>query len=182
MKTNNENHLHAYNRMMEQVKTLADHLGYQDLKHAIKLAQDKAVNLGELTREEAEQIGDYLRRDLEDAGQYLADSQGELEDWLRFDLKLIEERILEMFALAADQTKLELIQLAERATHTDVLVSREAGRRKRPRHAGEYHTGDITSIGTLQCVACDELLHFHTTSHIPPCPKCHARVFKRLTP
>ena len=165
MNTNNENHLHAYNRMMEQVKTLADHLGYQDLKHAIKLAQDKAVNLGELTREEAEQIGDYLRRDLEDAGQYLADSHGELEDWLRFDLKLIEERILDMFALAADKTKLELIQLAERA-----------------RLAGEYHTGDITSIGTLQCVACDELLHFHTTSHIPPCPKCHARVFRRLTP
>ena len=164
MSTRNENHLHAYNRMMEQIKTLADHLGYQNLKHAIQLAKDKAVDLGELTSEEAEQIGDYLMRDLEDAGQYLADSNGEIKDWLRFDLKLIEARMLEMFALAADKTKLELMQLAERA-----------------RHAGEYHTGNITSIGTLQCVACGELLHFHATSHIPPCPKCHASVFRRPT-
>lgn len=157
-----EKHVNAYNRMMERVKTTADHLGYQNLKHAIQLAKDRAVELGELTREEAEQIGDYLVRDVEDAGQYLADSGGELKDWLRFDLQLIEERLLDMFALAADKTRLELIQLAENA-----------------RHAGEYHSGHITSIGTLQCVDCGELLHFHATSHIPPCPKCHGSVFTR---
>ncbi len=162
MASPNEKHLHAYNRMMEQVRTLADHLGYQNLKHAIQLAKDKAVDLGELTREEAEQIGDYLVRDLEDAGQHLAESGGELKDWLRFDLQLIEERLLEMFALAADKTKLEFMQLAERA-----------------RRASEYHTGNITSIGTLQCVSCGELLHFHATSHIPPCPKCHGNIFQR---
>lgn len=164
MNPRNEKHLHAYNRMMEQVKTLADHLGYQNLKHAIQLAKDKAVDAGELTREEAEKIGDYLVRDLEDAGHYLADNGGELKDWLRFDLELIEERLLEMFALAADKTKLELMQLAERA-----------------RRAGEYHTGNITSIGTLECTSCGELLHFHATSHIPPCPKCHGSIFRRAT-
>ena len=165
MDPRNEKHLHAYNRMMEQVKTLADHLGYQNLKHAIQLAKDKAVDLGELSREEAEKIGDYLMRDLEDAGHYLANNTGdELKDWLRFDLTLIEDRLLEMFALAADKTKLEFMQIAERA-----------------RRAGEYHTGNITSIGTLQCMSCGELLHFHATSHIPPCPKCRNSVFRRPT-
>ena len=164
MNPRNEKHLHAYNRMMEQVKTLADHLGYQNLKHAIQLAKDKAVDMGELTREEAEKIGDYLVRDLEDAGHYLANTDGDLKDWLRFDLELIEARLLEMFALVADKTKLELMQLAERA-----------------RRAGEYHTGNITSIGTLQCAGCGELLHFHATSHIPPCPKCHGSIFRRHT-
>ncbi len=164
MNPRNEKHLHAYNQMMEQVKTLADHLGYQNLKHAIQLAKDKAVDMGELTREEAEKIGDYLVRDLEDAGHYLANTDGDLKDWLRFDLELIEARLLEMFALVADKTKLELMQLAERA-----------------RRAGEYHTGNITSIGTLQCAGCGELLHFHATSHIPPCPKCHGSIFRRPT-
>ena len=162
MNPRNENHLHAYNRMMEQVRVLADHLGYQNLKHAIQIAKDNAVEVGELTREEAELIGNYLLRDLEDAGHYLADSGGELKDWLRFDLELIEDRLLEMFALAADKTKLEFMQLAERA-----------------RRAGEYHTGNIISIGTLECTRCGKLLHFHVTSHIPPCPQCHGSIFRR---
>ncbi|MFZ5595166.1 MAG: zinc ribbon-containing protein [Pseudomonadota bacterium] len=155
-------HLHAYDRMMERVKATMAHAGYQNLRHAVETAKDKAVELGELTREEAERIGDYLARDIEDAGTYLADTGGELKDWLRFDLRLIEDRLLEMFTAAADQTKLELLMLAERA-----------------RRASLYHSGEITGIGTLQCDNCGKLLHFHTVSHIPPCPSCHGGVFKR---
>lgn len=158
----NEKHLHAYDRMMERVKAAMAHAGYQNLRHAVEIAKDKAVELGELTREEAERIGDYLVRDIEDVGTYLAETGGELKDWLRFDLHLIEDRLLEMFAAAADQTKLELLMLAERA-----------------RQASLYHSGEITGIGTLRCDNCGKLLHFHAASHIPPCPKCHGAVFKR---
>ena len=157
--------LHAYNRMMERVTALLDKAEEATaplLKSSIDKAKDTAVELGELTRDEAELIGAYLRRDLEDAGDYLAETGDELKHWFHFDMALIEDRLLEMFSAAADQTKLALLQLARRA-----------------QRAAEYHSGEITTVGTLRCKACGELLHFHATGHIPPCPKCHGSVFER---
>jgi predicted RNA-binding Zn-ribbon protein involved in translation (DUF1610 family) len=160
-----EKAVHAYNRMMEQVKAFLEKTEKKTLaalQHGVELAKDKAVELGELSREEAERIGDYLRRDLEDAGEYLANTGEELSTWLHFDLNLVEERLWETFTAAADQTKLAFLDLARRA-----------------QRASEYHTGDLTTVGSLQCSACGELLHFHTTGHIPPCPRCRQTVFVR---
>jgi len=160
-----EKSVHAYNRMMERVKGLlerAEEKSLAALEHSVELAKDKSVELGELSREEAERIGAYLRRDLEDAGEYLADSGEELGNWLQFDLELVEDRLWEAFTAAADQTKLAYLELAQRA-----------------QRASEYHTGDLTTVGTLQCTKCGELLHFHATGHIPPCPQCHHTRFAR---
>lgn len=157
--------VHAYNRMMERVKDLlqrSENKTLATLAHSVERAKDKAVELGELSREEAERIGDYLRRDLEDAGEYLADTGEALSTWLQFDLELVEDRLWEAFTAAADQTKLAYLELAQRA-----------------QRASEYHTGDITTMGTLQCTQCGELLHFHATGHIPPCPRCHNTRFVR---
>jgi polyhydroxyalkanoate synthesis regulator phasin len=156
----------GYDRMMERIKTAierAEKNTWQALQQHINGAIDKAVELGELTREEAEKIGDYLRRDLHDAAAFLAESGADLAGWLRFDMDLIEQRLLEMFAIAADQTKLALMELEEQA-----------------RVASEYHTGDITSIGSLQCTRCGKIIYFHKTSHIPPCPSCANVTFTRV--
>ena len=40
-------------------------------------------------------------------------------------------------------------------------------------------SGEITSAGTLKCVACGDELHFKKTGRIPPCPKCHATEFRK---
>jgi len=161
------NHLvEAYNRMLERVKGAfidAEQNAIPTLANNIEKAREKAVELGEITREEAQRIGDYLQRDLEDAGEFLNQSGSELGDWLRFDLQLIEERLLEMFRLAADRTSVELNNLVQRA---DAI--------------GEWHTGEITGIGTLECKACGELIHFHKSGHIPPCPKCRESRYRRV--
>jgi predicted RNA-binding Zn-ribbon protein involved in translation (DUF1610 family) len=157
--------VHAYNRMMERVKDAlkqTEENTLEALRYNIDLAKEKAVELGELSREEAVKIGDYLRRDLEDAGEYLADSGAELSSWLQFDVEQVEERLWEAFTAAADQTKLAYLELEQRA-----------------QRASEYHTGELTSVGTLQCTKCGELLHFHSTGHIPPCPQCHHTHFAR---
>ncbi|MCP4126955.1 MAG: zinc ribbon-containing protein, partial [Gammaproteobacteria bacterium] len=86
----------------------------------------------------------------------------EFRNWFSFDLELIENRLLEMFANVADRTRVELDALAERA-----------------REAAFYHTGEITGPGTLICTECGKALHFHKAGHIPPCSKCHATSFKR---
>lgn len=161
----NEKSVHAYNRMMERVKESFEQVEDKTLaalQHSVDRAKDTAVKLGELTRDEAEEIGAYLRRDLEDAGEYLADTGKELRTWLHFDLELVEERLWEMFTAAADQTKLAYLELALRA-----------------QRASEYHTGEITTVGSLKCKACGEVLHFHATAHIPPCPQCRSTVFVR---
>lgn len=155
----------AYEKMLERVDGAfekAQETTLPALKKNIEHAQEKAVELGELTREEAEKIAGYLERDMKDAGEFLAETGEEFRSWLRFDMELIEDRLLEMFASVADQTRVELGKLAEQA-----------------RQASTYHTGEITGPGTLVCSGCGKELHFKKTGHIPPCAKCRGTEYKR---
>lgn len=158
--------IEAYNRMMAQVRQTAEEAGREvrpAMTHLVESAKEKAVELGELTRDEAEKVGEWLRRDIEDAADYLAgDEARDLIDWLKFDIRLVEERLLEIFTSVADKTRLELIELQRAAER-----------------ASEYHTGEITGIGALKCKGCGQEMHFHATGHIPPCPKCHGTRFDR---
>jgi hypothetical protein len=167
----------AYERMMERIRAAAEEAELElrpRLAYLLETAQDKAVELGELSREEAQRIGDYLRRDIEDAAAFLArdgngddgdktgGKSGELMDWLRLDLDIVEKRLLELFAGVADRTRLELLALEEQA-----------------RAASDYHSSEITGIGTLRCRGCGHELRFHATARIPPCPHCRGTVFAR---
>ena len=163
---NNEKLLHAYNQMMIRVSealSKATDAAEPALRQAVAAAEEKAIELGELSREEAIKIGEYMRRDLQDAGKYLAsDEAQELKDWLRFDITLIETKLMEMFLSVADQAKLDMLDFEEQLAE-----------------ATEYRTGEITGPGTLNCMDCGELLHFHKAGHIPPCPKCHGTYYVR---
>jgi len=165
-RSTNEKLVHAYNTMMERVKHAIEEAGEETRPKVAELvskAQKKAIELGEVTGEEAIKIGDYLKRDLDAAADYLASEETqELIDWLKFDIELIEDRLLEAFLSVADQTKVELLALEARAAHAD-----------------DYHTGEITGPGTLACTTCGKQINFHKIGHIPPCPKCHATVYKR---
>ncbi|NOX42661.1 MAG: zinc ribbon-containing protein [Gammaproteobacteria bacterium] len=160
-----DKHVNAYNRMLENAKTFIDEAEKEfgpKVQFGIDAAKDKISELGELTREEVDKIGDYLHRDLDDAGKFLQENGKELSDWLKFDIELIEDRFIDTFSVVADQTKVELALLADRANKV-----------------GVWKTGEITGIGTLVCKSCGEELHFHKPGHIPPCPKCKASEFKR---
>ncbi len=155
----------AYDRMMARVHALLDTAEQQaipTLQENIEKAKQQAVELKELTQEEAEKVAHYLRRDLHDMATFLKESGQEFSTWFDFDIELIETRLFELFAKVADKTQLALTQLAVQA-----------------KLATEYHTGEITGIGTLKCTQCGTLMHFKKTSRIPPCPKCHKTVFVR---
>lgn len=155
----------AYERMMERTRALLEETRKETippLKQLIDEAEEKAVELGELTREEAGRINEYLRRDIEDAAEYLSYTGKGLAGWLNFDLDLVEARLMEMFSSMVDHTRLELDQLAERA-----------------RRAGEVRTGEVAAPGTLRCTQCGNELYLHKTGHIPPCAKCHGTAFRR---
>jgi len=156
----------AYHRMLERIKNAVETTEKDTLprlQDQIGAAKEKAVELGELTREEADKIGTYLRRDLTDAAEFLADTGKELRDWLSFDLDVIEDRLLRMFALMVDHTREELDRIAEQARESEAL-----------------HTGELTGLGTLACTGCGKQIHFHAPGHIPPCPACHGTRFTRV--
>ena len=166
-KPSSENRLvNAYRQMLERIKATIDEAEKDRLprlQDQISEAMEKAVELGELTREEAEKIGNYLQRDLVDAAEFMADTGKELRDWLSFDRDLIEEKILNMFALMVDHTREQLHWFAEQARESEYL-----------------HTGEVTAMGTVRCVDCDKEMHFHAPGHIPPCPSCRGTRFKRV--
>lgn len=166
MSEHNDKQSHAYDQMLERTKEFigeASKEAQPHLKKAMAYAKEKAIELGELTREEAEDVAKYLQRDVQDAAKFLGEHGDEIKDWLRLDLLLIENKLLDMFSQVVDKTRLELDRIAMEAD------------------AQGWHTGQITGIGTLQCLKCGEQLHFHKTGRIPPCPKCSHTEFNRIS-
>ena len=161
-----EHLISAYERMLDRTKHALQNAGEKAgplVEKALDIAKQKAYELGELTREEAETVSDYVVRDIHDAANYIVEQERELGDWARLDLLLVETKLLDLFSTVVDQTKLELDQWAKNA-----------------QLFGEWNTGEITGIGTLECIQCGQTINFHKISHVPPCPKCHGTVFRRI--
>jgi polyhydroxyalkanoate synthesis regulator phasin len=134
-------------------------------RELLEKARDNLVEIGELTREEAHKVSEYLRRDVEDAASYIADTGQDIREWWRFDLELVEQRMMDMFAKVADQTSLQLAQWAETARQMNL-----------------YQAGEITGPGTLVCDKCGAETHFIQAGRIPPCADCAGTTFRRKEP
>ena len=154
----------GYERMVERARAALEHAKEDTLpqvRQIIDQLEDKAVELGELTREEAQRLGEYLHQD---AAEYLSYTGKSLGDWLNVDLDVAEARLMDMFSLVVDHTRLEFEQLAERA-----------------RRSQELHTGEIAAPGVLRCTECEHQMHLRSPGHIPPCATCHGTVFQRVS-
>lgn len=160
-----EDHLvRAYDEMLQRARDGIDASaeGTPVLREMLERVRDTMVELGEVTREEALRISEYVQRDIEDAAAYIIDTGEDLRAWWRFDLELIERRILEAFSGVADQTSLQLAGWADRA-----------------RRATLYQAGQITGPGTLVCDRCGAETHFTRTGRIPACADCGGLEFRR---
>jgi len=154
----------AYELVLEKSLENAERLekkAGQRLHHMMDAVHDEVAELTKLSRDAVPKVAEYLKRDLADAAHFLSETGKDLQDWWGFESTLLEEQLRDNFRRAADQTTLELKELKEVA------------------ELAEYHTGEITGPGTLQCDGCEELLHFHKPGRIPPCPKCHGSRFHR---
>ncbi|MDN3517319.1 zinc ribbon-containing protein [Aquisalimonas lutea] len=159
----------GYEKMLQRVTEALEEAGEEArprLRQALDWARQKAVELEELTSEEAERISEYLRRDVEDAARFLdRDSRDEdLRGWFRMDMQFIGSWLYDRFSMAADRTRLELLEL-----------------NRQWQEAGTYHTGELTGPGELRCLGCGKAMHFRQAGHIPPCPACRETRFERVT-
>ena len=155
----------GYHKLLHKTREVLGELA-EDAKPRIKtgveMASDRLAELGELTKEEGERVGEYLKRDIADAAKYIAEGERELADWARLDLLILEDKLKDAFEHMVDETRMELDHMRQ---YTDQV--------------GEWHTGEVTGPGTLQCEKCGQEIHFHEPGHIPPCPKCHGAVYHR---
>jgi polyhydroxyalkanoate synthesis regulator phasin/ribosomal protein L37E len=155
----------AYERMLKQTHETIKEAREESapkFREILEKARDNMVELGELTREEAEKVSDYVKRDIEDAANYIAETGQDIRDWWRFDLQLIEQRMMDAFSQVADQTSLQLAQWAEVA-----------------RQMSLYQAGEVTGPGTLVCDRCGAETHFVKAGRIPPCADCGGMSFRR---
>jgi hypothetical protein len=157
--------VHAYEQMLEHAREALDSAeeATPKLRAMLDRARDHMVELGELSREEAHKIAGYIERDIEDAAHYLAETGEDLRAWWRFDLELIEQRILDAFTSVADQTSLQLQQWSDRA-----------------RQASLYQAGQITGPGILVCDRCGAETRFTRAGRIPACAECGGLSFRRV--
>lgn len=165
MKDEHESRLaRGYERMLERLREAmgkGESTAGAKFQDALETAKRKSVELNELNRDEADRVGDYLRRDLEDAAQTLGESDQDLATWWRMDLQLVESWLWDAFTSVADKTRLEWLALERRG------------------FSAEYHTGELTGPGALQCEQCGKIMHFNKPGHIPPCPACKGTGFIR---
>jgi len=158
--------VNAYNAIVHQLHDLvikAEKQVKPKIIHAFENLDEQAEHLGELTREELELINAYIARDLHDAAEFIEENSVEFKDWLNLQTDLVENKILDSFPPLVDETRLALEQLRERADRF-----------------GEWHTGEVVAPGVFECKSCQKQIELHKTAHIPPCPKCHGSVFKRV--
>ena len=157
--------LEAYESMIERLHSVlnnAEKKAGPAFTEALTEARERAVELGELTREEADKISRYIDRDMKDAANFIVETRQDFKDWFVFDWKLVEGRLFDLLAGVADQTSLQLRELAEQAKAMNI-----------------YHTGEIKGPGTLVCTGRGKELHFKKAGHIPPCAQCKGTEFQR---
>ena len=158
--------VNAYNQMMHTIKEAFDSADEEtadaSLQHALKLARERIVDIGDLTADEAVQVSEYIKRDINDAAEQLMETSAEFSDWLLLDIELVERKIVDLFLSVADTTRVELEQLKQN--------NREAAR---------YHAGEITGPGTLECSRCGNHMAYTTTGVILKCDECGNTEFKR---
>ncbi|MCU7835937.1 MAG: zinc ribbon-containing protein [gamma proteobacterium symbiont of Taylorina sp.] len=155
--------VHGYNTMIDKLSDWtekADETAGPMIINGVKEAEEFLAELQQWSKEEIGLISRYVQRDLHDTAIKMEKENKNFQQWLEFDVRQVEEKVLSVFANMADRTRQELDHINDKAN--------------------EWHTGEVTSIGTLVCKSCSKELHFHKAGRIPPCPSCHHTEFKRL--
>jgi len=155
----------GYDTFMEQLSAWvekADENAGPLLVNGLRDAEKFMHDLGKWSSEEIDLLSRYVKRDIHDISQNLEEQNKTLIDWLQFDVQRVESGVLEVLSSMTDKTRIELDKIKHLAEESN-----------------SWHTGEVTSVGTISCKECGTELHYHKAGRIPPCPKCHNTEFIR---
>lgn len=151
--------VHLYQKLADRTAEILQE-GRKTVDEALKKAGEEIAAGGDFTREQAEKIGAYIRRDLSEVGRKLKQSRD----------TVITAAEPHRLAAGVQSGLAKLLNTA-----ADVL-SEIADRSEK---VLEFHTGEVTSPGTLTCKACAKEMRLKATVRIPPCPSCHKTIFRK---
>lgn len=156
-----DHHEALYDRFVERAHELFD-LSQEKSKGAMEkamhVAHQQLSDAEEFSVEQGEAFKKFMRRDLEHMARYLQEKSKEAKEYL--NPARLGAGALSSMAQLLKVTGLALQSLSQKTE--DTL---------------HYHTGEITSAGTLSCIECGQKIHLKHTSKIPPCSKCHTTKF-----
>ncbi len=147
-----------YDRFVEMSREFFDkgqEKGREAWEKSMELARQQLAAAGEFSTEQGDAFKDYLRRDLDQTAKDMHQLGAEAKDRLN-------PARLGAGALSS------LAKMLHAAGGVITAWSEKADA------ALEYKTGEITTAGTLTCVACGQKVHLKATGVVPPCPSCHA--------
>ncbi len=159
---NKTNIVETYNHILEnlsEIKSSVEDLSREDLSMKIAYAKNKLHNLEDITKEEIDLITKYLYKDIIAAKDNISKTTSQIKDWIIKDIGLTEDKLLHLFTKVVDQSRVELQQM-ENLLH-------------------EWHSGEVTSIGTLECKSCGTKITITETQIIKNCSNCGAEVFQK---
>jgi isocitrate dehydrogenase len=154
-------HEALYDRFVERARELFDasqEKSKEAMEKAIEKAHQQLSEAGEFSAVQGEAFKKFMRRDMEEIARYMALLKQEALEHLH-PARLGAGALSSMAQLlkAAGLALQSLSQKTEDALH--------------------YHTGEITSAGTLTCTGCNQKVHLKHSSRVPPCPSCYATKF-----
>lgn len=162
-----EQHEKAYERIIHRVEESlgkAEDVTLESLKHDIDQAIEFEEDVEELTRQELSLLGAYLKRDLKGLNRFMDSTGKGLAEWLKFDIGLLENKLLSMLKQVADKTIIEQQQLGEKLDEQDEEV---------------YMSNEYVLPGTFICNNCETEQEFIKPGFLMSCDECGGDQFQR---
>jgi len=166
-------------------------ISHMDLKQeqadsAAEQYDELAARFRELFESGAEKTSEFASVAMEKARQQLtaagafSEEQGKnLKQFLERDLSQMADAMRDEAREKLSPARVSAGAMASLSALLNMAGSALSSLSEKTQQAISCHSGEITSAGTLTCVACEHELHFKKTGRVPPCAKCHATQFRK---
>jgi isocitrate dehydrogenase len=134
--------------------------GHDAMDAAIEKAHEQLTTLDEFSQQQGEDLKRYLVRDLQQR-------------------KVAKESFTDKTVKKCKPSRLGAGALVSLVSVLDATSNSLRSVSSKTSAILAYHTGEITSAGTLTCKKCGQTMQFNSTGHVPPCPNCNATQFSK---
>ncbi|VAW99408.1 hypothetical protein MNBD_GAMMA22-1524 [hydrothermal vent metagenome] len=152
----------TYNHLLENlhnIKNSIEVFSREDLSMKIEYTKLKLHDFENITKEELNLLSKYIHDDFTSTTEHIHNTSDKIKNWLKNDIELTEDRLLELFANVVDQSRVELQQM-ETQLH-------------------EWHSGEVASKGDFECKNCGKKFTFSESQTIENCPSCNGEDFQK---
>jgi hypothetical protein len=155
-------HAKLREEIVQRLGEVRDQLNADTVREVFQHARERLKSVGEHAADTIDKVAAHLEKDIVDAAHRMGPK------WESFS-----EKTAGLFGVWRDRSA----GFLGRAARAVSEWMHEAGQRVGP---AKYRAGEIAAAGDFECSACGQRVELQTVAHLPPCPQCRAREFRRL--